>query len=866
MMIHMHHLNIQDQHNDLSLQDFRYYTQLEYSTPQDDGSYKTFLTFQNVTPPEAGTRYIAIDQGSASPKYIRSSMYYMPESEVLRSASKLPVSVTIRPFAPLLDTEDPVPVVDMKRDYLQTGGDDPLSKGPIRCRRCRTYVNASFQFTNNNKFICNICQFANNSVPDDYVSYLDNQGLRVDRFQRPELHKGVYDLLVPPEYNFGGLEKPAESLHHVFLIDISEQSIKQNVNTVIADSIRATLYGQQQPEQQQQALKVSIIAFDKRLHFYNLSADLDTTQVVVSSDLDDPFVPFFEGLFVDPHDSRNVIEDALNHLERLNSDDHYLEAESCFAVACKTAMLALEQVGGGKITAVLASLPSWGPGALRIKDNKAIGRSGIGSIEVEKSLYLADNDYYKALQKEFIDKSVGMDLHVISNASVDLSNVGWLASVSGGKVYRWSNFHAERDGRALTSRINDSITATTGYQGQLKVRCSNGLQVSQYYGTSSSVAETSVAGGIQDPVVPILSKDQTFTVLFEYDGKLNKRYDCHIQVALLYTDPEGIRKVRIINLVLAVSERLEEIFAFADENAVVTTIIRDSLSFVGKQPLNELRESVNQKLVEVFTQYRAMEEYGHNSSRTLTNQMLFPTSLKNLPHYLLAFIKTKAIRNSSTISADSRLHDIYDMLTMPIDKLMYHLYPALVELHSLTDEQGLINESTNLLSLPLYKAPSIKSMEPGVYILCNGSKVYVWVDPHANILLIKDLFGDHIESPDELDPLMDELPAIDTTISIQARNIIQYFNEYLIGTSTLEMGGIQLVRPGIDGSEIEFREALVDDSLHGTLATSSGPNIADYLSSLHKAIRVQLENDKVKQSVTATEVHHDTLAQRMIHF
>ena len=122
-----------------------------------------------------------------------------------------------------------------------------------------------------------------------------------------------------------------------------------------------------------------------------------------------------------------------------------------------------------------------------------------------------------------------------------------------------------------------------GYQGQLKLRCSNGLQVTQYYGTSSAVAEASVVGaGTQDPIIPVLNEDQTFTVLLQYDGKLNTKYDCHFQAALLYTDPSGIRKVRVINLVLAVSETLDDVFNFVEQDSVVTTIVRDTLSFVGK--------------------------------------------------------------------------------------------------------------------------------------------------------------------------------------------------------------------------------------------------------------------------------------------
>lgn len=102
------------------------------------------------------------------------------------------------------------------------------------------------------------------------------------------------------------------------------------------------------------------------------------------------------------------------------------------------------------------------------------------------------------------------------------------------------------------------------------------------------------------------------------------KLDCHFQAALLYTDNFGQRKVRVINLVLAVTNKLEDVFNFADENAIVATLVRDTLNFVGQQTLASLRESLNTRLVDVFSQYRAMTEYGHNSARSMNNNLLFP--------------------------------------------------------------------------------------------------------------------------------------------------------------------------------------------------------------------------------------------------
>ncbi|KAG7664662.1 SFB3 [[Candida] subhashii] len=882
----------QGRSNDLSLQLHRYQDQKKYITPDEEGNLKPFLTFSETIPPEAGTQFQAIDQGTASSKFMRSTMYYVPESEPVRAATKLPLAITIRPFAPLLSTEDPIPVVDFSQRDQQSqisisesdndGSEkekDPLSIGPLRCRRCRCYVNPSMQFTHTQRFVCNICQFPNNIVPEEYASYLDNNGYRLDKFIRPELHKSVYDILVPKEYNFGGAGVEPKPIHFVFLIDISESSIKQKIPLLVADAIRATLFDFEQEYQDQlpdekPKLKIAIAAFDKRIHFFNLSPNLERAEISISGDLEDPFIPFHDGLFVDPEESRFVIDDALNYIERFSSDpERIFDPEPCFAAACRTIMMCLDSVGGGgKIISILSNLPTWGPGGLKFKDNKAVGRVAV-TAEAEKRLYTPDNEYYKTLAKDFISKNVGIDVFVVSHVPVDLSNVGWLASVTGGEVTRWANFNFERDARSVTAKIVGSVKKLTGYQGQLKLRCSNGLQVAQYYGTSSSIAEANsmVAGTVQDPIIPVLNQDQTFTVLLEYDGKLSTKLDCHFQAALLYTDPNGIRKVRVINLVLAVTKKLEDVFHFADENAIVTTIVRDTLSFIGQQTLLELREALNNKLVDVFARYRAMNEYDHNSAAIMTNKLLFPDSLKHLPTYILSFLKTTAIRAQQSVNSDTRLVDVFAMLNMPVERLMYHLYPALVELHSLESEEGhWVSEDREFISLPVYKDLSNRSLDRGVYILCDGLKVFVWIDPEANIMLLRDLFGDSVGSIQDINPLMDELPVLETEISQQARNIIRYFQSHLVGLMGLGSAGIQIVRKGLDGNEFAFREMLMDDSFGGAVTATSGPSYPEYLTNLHRAIKVTMESDKgskqIKNSISNVEHEHATIAQRYMHF
>ncbi|OBA23243.1 beta-sandwich domain of Sec23/24 [Metschnikowia bicuspidata var. bicuspidata NRRL YB-4993] len=863
----------------LSLSSARHAQQHEFCTPlaAENGAslgYKQFLSFQNIVPPIAGTQYHAVDQGTATPRHMRTTFYNVPELEALRRATRLPVAVTVRPFAPVLPTEMPVPTVDHSR-LGETPGGDALDAGPPRCNRCRTYINPAMAHTPLGRFTCNVCQFPNNSVPPEYVAPVDPAtGQRTDQAVRPELHRGVYDIVVPKYYNFGGAHVEAQPLHHVFLVDISHQSVARHLPVLLADAMRAVFFDYAAAGGAAGAaasLRFAIILFDTKMHFFNLAPHLDAAQLCVSGDLDDPFVPFSVGLFADPDRSRLAIEDALNKLELFSHEHALRDPEPCFSVALRTAQLCLEPVGGGKITLVLSTLSSWGPGRSKIKQNRNVGRTQLA--EAEKALYSPDNEYYKLLAKDFLALNVGLDVFVVSDTPADLSNVGWLALVTGGSVSKWLDFVFERDGRSFTAQIVASVRKCTGYQGQLKLRCSNGLQVSQYYGfptTADGGIVGFAAGALQDPIIPVLNEDQSFTVLLEYDGQLNTKYDCHFQAALLYTDPQGVRKVRVINLVLAVSERLLDVFNFVDQDAVVATVLRDTISFLGKESIDELRKSLNEKLVEIFTAYRAMSEPSHNRNSPMANQLVFPDSLKHLPSYFLSLIKSKALRDSSSISLDTRLCDIFQMLYMPLDKLVFHLYPAMVELHSLAEDEGMPYDdpenTDDFIKLPEFKSLTAASLESGVYILCDGTTVYVRVHPDSNKLLLKDVFGDHIESCEDIDPLLDSLPDLPTHISQQARNLVRYFRENVIGCDSIGSSAIVIVRDGMDSRTHEFRDCLTEDKL-ASKALNTSPNYSEFLSALHKAVKVKLENEKRPREKTKDVVHNnETLAQRMIQF
>jgi protein transport protein SEC24 len=222
-----------------------------------------YPTFERHVPPPATVSFVAFDQGNASPKYARLSLNNIPATADGLQATGLPLGLVLQPLAPLQAGEAEIPVLDF--------GD----AGPPRCRRCRAYINPFMMFrSGGNKFVCNLCTHPNDTSPE-YFCATSPQGIRVDRDQRPELHRGTVEFVVPKEY----WTKEPVGLRWLFLIDVTQESYNKGFLETFCDGILAALYGGEDQEKDEngepkrripEGAKVGFVTYDKDIHFYNM--------------------------------------------------------------------------------------------------------------------------------------------------------------------------------------------------------------------------------------------------------------------------------------------------------------------------------------------------------------------------------------------------------------------------------------------------------------------------------------------------------------------------------------------------------------------------------------------------------------------
>lgn len=138
------------------------------------------------------------------------------------------------------------------------------------------------------------------AVHTDYFSPIDSSFRRVDHEARPELNRGTVDFVVPKEYHApnapkrllhsfqspdlqppDGSTRPPSPMNYVFLIDVSYEAVVSGMVSSACSGILQTLYGGEGEGEGcwPSASKVSIITFDRVIHFYDISVSLNTVDV-----------------------------------------------------------------------------------------------------------------------------------------------------------------------------------------------------------------------------------------------------------------------------------------------------------------------------------------------------------------------------------------------------------------------------------------------------------------------------------------------------------------------------------------------------------------------------------------------------------
>jgi protein transport protein SEC24 len=226
---------------------------------------------------------------------------------------------------------------------------------------------------------------------------------------------------------------------------------------------------------------------------------------------------------------------------------------------------------GGQINLFLSQLPTLGPGKLTARDDPTSYNT-----DQERALFSASDPWWRNTAEELAECGVGVNAFFFPEQYTDVASVVTLAGITGGAAFFHPKFQPVRDRETLFDEIKRTITRETAYNATVRVRCSNGLRVSDHIGNFYQRNLTDLEFGTIDDA-------KAFAAVLRHEGqRLDERQPVYVQVAILYTSSDGHRRVRCLNMSLTTTSLIGNVFRFADIDAAVTVFMKDGKRVVGR--------------------------------------------------------------------------------------------------------------------------------------------------------------------------------------------------------------------------------------------------------------------------------------------
>ncbi|KAI5300646.1 COPII subunit [Ascosphaera atra] len=712
---------------------------------------------------------------NCSSKYVRSTLNAVPTNHSLLKKSKLPFALVIQPYSSLHDAEDPVPIV----------ADQVIA----RCRRCRTYINPFVTFIDNgHRWRCNMCNL-NNDVPQAFDWDAAAQQ-PLDRWQRPELNSSVVEFVAPQEY----MVRPPQPLVYLFLIDVSYSSVTSGLLATTARTIKESL---DRIPNVDRRTRLGFIAVDSSLHYFTIPKDgseVSDPNMLVVSDLEEPFLPIPGDLLVTLTEARENIELFLDKLQEMFQNT---SNSGCAMGAALRAGHKLIGPVGGKLTVLSASLPNMGQGVLQMReDKKALGTSK------ESALLQTASSFYKSFAVECSKQQVSVDMFLFSAQYQDVASLSNLPRYTGGQTYYYPGWNAARteDAIKFAKEFSDYLSSEIGLEAVLRVRATTGLRMNTFYGNFFNRSSDLCA-------FPAFPRDQAYVVEVAIDETLNKPIT-YLQTAVLHTTCNGERRIRVLTLALPTTQNLADVYASADQLAITQYYSHRAVEKTLSSGLEQARDMLNAKIVELLATYRKELAGGSGSGGGLQ----FPTNLRGLPLLFLALVKNLGLRKSAQIPSDMRSAALCLLSTLPLPLLIQYLYPRLYSLHDMPDEAGMPDEQTGEIVLPPVCNLSSERLVPfGLYLIDDGQHQFLWVGRDAVPQLLLDVFG--VADKSQLRVGKQFLPELDNDFNERVRAVITKSADKLSrGVGSIVMPQLHVVKEdGEPGLRLWAQSLLVED-------------------------------------------------------
>lgn len=494
-------------------------------------------------------------------------------------------------------------------------------------------------------------------------------------------------------------------------------------------------------------------------------------------------------------------------------------------------------MGGNVITpsssASSAALPqNPATAAANLKDDKALA------------------DYYHRLGSTLASRQISLDIFICNQHHpsfssspsfsdfLDLGTLGRLTHMTAGRLHYYPEPLSSHNPSLLPSFLSSlhlALSSPLAQEAVLKIRTSIGLSLKQYFAPG-------VIHPSEELELAALDPNHSFIAELQHDGeRIKENTKVYIQLALLYTQSgTGKRMVRVHNLQLPTAAAVSGVFRFADMEAIYAYLTKQAVWQAWSEPLPRVRDGITRATVEMLYQYR------HTcASSSPPGQLILPESLKLLPLYALALLKSDALRLNPPEAgraqglpdptADTRAAALHTFLSASEKELVHSTYPRLHELVGLGGQGGRDSgaeaRAVRLVRINGCSAESLAG--DGVFVLDGWSTLYVYVGRDVGREVWLGLFGR--EGP----PADAHEAGCEVVLAVESSDMAGKVMEALMEMCAMDGRGARpAVRVVVAGSgsalEGHLVKMLVDDR------QKNHQSYVEYLCLVHKQIQNRL--------------------------
>ncbi|CAG8709270.1 14480_t:CDS:10, partial [Acaulospora morrowiae] len=568
---------------------------------------------------------------------------------------------------------------------------------------------------------------------------------QTDRWKRAELNHAVVEFVAPTEY----MVRPPQPPVYLIVIDVSFPAVQSGAVATAAKTILESL---DRIPNEDKRTKIGFITFDTSLHFYSLNSNASEPQMLVVSDLEDVFLPQPDDLLVNLTEARSVIESLLSRLGDMFKDTQTVG--NSLGSALLAGFKLISSIGG-KIVAILSSLPNNNPGALKPReDPKALGTAK------ESSLLQSADPFYKKFAVDCSRSQVCVDMFLLGSQYSDVATLSCCPRYTGGNTYFYPAFNAGRSEDALkfAHEFAEFLASPIALEAVMRVRASKGIRMTSFHG-NFFVRQTDLLA------LPNVPRDHSYTIEVSIEENITTPTVC-FQTALLHTTCFGERRIRVLTLALPVTNNLNELFASADQLAITTLLANKAVERSLSSKLEDARDALSNKMVDILGAYKS----GVLGSQVgASPQLQICNNLKLLPLLSLALLKHVGLRESSQIPTDLRSYAMCLLTTMPSQLLIPYLHPRFYSLHNMPQEVGLYGPEGIIMPQPM-NLSSEKFERNGAYLLEDGQNIFIWIGRQVSPQLCADLLN--ANSYEEVRSGKATLPQLDNPFSQRINAII----------------------------------------------------------------------------------------------